>query len=1077
MRRKERMRTGKILTFCTMVMLGVACITTTSKAADLITEDGFTYQILDGTDTVEIKKYTGDASSITVPNQIEGKEVVSLSKSAFAACSSLESVDCSGTSIAAIPDQLFSGSVNLREVKLPESVLGIGYRAFYQCKSLEKITFPDSMEYIKSGAFMECTGLKEVVMSKQLVSIETSAFSGCTSLETMDLSNTSVMTITDQMFNGCESLTEVRLPETVLVIGKRAFLHCEQLEKINLPEGLRSIAFEAFAYGNALRDISLPDSLDYLGGRAFYDCTALESVSIPEGITVLQEGTFDGAYQLKQVYLPDSLRIIQKKALQTVDHYSERGSNLTSIYIPASVECIGEDAFPPTKYMSTIVGLPDSFAKDYAQQNGYAFTEIAENAKIIFDACVGELELTEKTVVKGQEYGKLPVPEKTGYTFAGWYADETYETPIQSITLVERDSITVYAKWEQTDNSPVEYKGSPSDFTIKDGVLTKYSGYQSVVVVPDGVTEIKTGSFGVFEDQSTITTLVLPESLTKIGSSTFEECTSLLELVIPEGVTEIPKEMCYNCTNLKKVVIPEGVTQVGEKAFASTGDDANPPVALQDIILPDKLESIGDNAFANNTNLMGIDLPEGITEIGNSAFKGCNALKRIAIPASVAVLNSQIFDGCDSLEDIVLTDGLQQFQSKVLYNTPAVTTLYIPESVKEINDNALLRKESTATSFVIEGMKDSAAYTYYEEKIKTGTVFSGTDVSFRELTYDSTIEFDSQISGMEVDSKKAIVGKAYGVLPVLEQDGKVFKGWSFTQNGTSIVKSTNLVEEESVKLYAMWENLPEEVPEECEEDAHKWDEGVVTKEPSATETGIRTYTCTVCAQTKTEEIAATGETPDQPENPGGNETPDQPENPGGNETPDQPGTPEDNGNGGNGGTTTPPAGNNTNPPEDGSQTETQSSTPAPAAVGTKLIVAASSCEVRVVSSDATAPAVVYTGTSNASAKTIQIPDTVAVDGITYRVTSVAPNAFKGNKKLKSVIVGKNVTTIGKSAFENCKNLKKITIKSTKLTKKSIGKNALKGTGKKLVIKVPKKQLKDYKKYFKNKGSKIVIVKK
>lgn len=73
--------------------------------------------------------------------------------------------------------------------------------------------------------------------------------------------------------------------------------------------------------------------------------------------------------------------------------------------------------------------------------------------------------------------------------------------------------------------------------------------------------------------------------------------------------------------------------------------------------------------------------------------------------------------------------------------------------------------------------------------------------------------------------------------------------------------------------------------------------------------------------------------------------------------------------------------------------------------------------------------------------------------------------------------GSNIKIIGKQAFYGCKKLKSITIKTTKLTKKSIGKNALKGTNKKIVVKVPKKKVTTYKKYFKNKGNKTVSVKK
>lgn len=113
-----------------------------------------------------------------------------------------------------------------------------------------------------------------------------------------------------------------------------------------------------------------------------------------------------------------------------------------------------------------------------------------------------------------------------------------------------------------------------------------------------------------------------------------------------------------------------------------------------------------------------------------------------------------------------------------------------------------------------------------------------------------------------------------------------------------------------------------------------------------------------------------------------------------------------------------------------------------------------------------------------SAKTISIPKTVKIKGKTYKVTSIAANAFKNNKKVKSVTVSANITKIGKNAFYGCKNLKKITVKTTKLTSSKVGKNAFKGIHKKAVIKVPGKKLNAYKKLFKAKGAgKQVKVKK
>lgn len=109
--------------------------------------------------------------------------------------------------------------------------------------------------------------------------------------------------------------------------------------------------------------------------------------------------------------------------------------------------------------------------------------------------------------------------------------------------------------------------------------------------------------------------------------------------------------------------------------------------------------------------------------------------------------------------------------------------------------------------------------------------------------------------------------------------------------------------------------------------------------------------------------------------------------------------------------------------------------------------------------------VVYQGSTKKSKK-VKVPKTVKIDGTTYTVTEIADDAFKGNTKITSVTIPEGVTKIGKNAFNGCKNLKTIIIKSTKL--KTVGKNAIKGINKEATIKVPKEQLKEYKKLFKSK---------
>lgn len=111
----------------------------------------------------------------------------------------------------------------------------------------------------------------------------------------------------------------------------------------------------------------------------------------------------------------------------------------------------------------------------------------------------------------------------------------------------------------------------------------------------------------------------------------------------------------------------------------------------------------------------------------------------------------------------------------------------------------------------------------------------------------------------------------------------------------------------------------------------------------------------------------------------------------------------------------------------------------------------------------------YKAPVSKGASTVTIPDTITVSGHKYNVTTIANNAFKGSKKLKTLVIGKYIKKIGKNAFYNCKKLKKITIKTSKLTLKNIGKNAFKGTAKKASVKVPKKKLKLYKKVLKKRG--------
>jgi hypothetical protein len=271
-------------------------------------------------------------------------------------------------------------------------------------------------------------------------------------------------------------------------------------------------------------------------------------------------------------------------------------------------------------------------------------------------------------------------------------------------------------------------------------------------------------------------------------------------------------------------------------------------------------------------------------------------------------------------------------------------------------------------------------------------------------------------------------------------------------------------------------------------------EGVATVDQSGKVTAVAEGTAVITATSKdNEEIKATCTITVTKKEETVGDTP-------GSTTPETPGaTTSDNTTGTNPGTTT--SGNNTQTTSTGTTGSEGQNSKTPAKANTTLQAKTNKCTVKVVSADTKNPTVSYVKSTNAKAKTITVPDTVTVDGVTYKVVSVADNAVQKNKKVTTITLGKNVTSIGNNAFKGCTSLKTVNIKSssftkiganafsgdkklttvkltsTKLTSKSVGKNAFKGTNKKLTIKVPKKKVSSYKKYFKNKGNKTLKVKK
>ena len=222
---------------------------------------------------------------------------------------------------------------------------------------------------------------------------------------------------------------------------------------------------------------------------------------------------------------------------------------------------------------------------------------------------------------------------------------------------------------------------------------------------------------------------------------------------------------------------------------------------------------------------------------------------------------------------------------------------------------------------------------------------------------------------------------------------------------------------------------------------HIWDEGTVTKAATCTEKGIRTYTCSVCESTKIEEIPSTGH-----------------------------------------GTKITKFVKEATYTQEGytgdiycqdcgalleeGRVLAKLEQPKQKAMPGEMINDKASNGVYKVLADGCSVEFVR---QIVQSKAVKIPDTISIDGTVYTVTGISANAFKNNQLLRTAVVGSNVRKIGKQAFYNCKNLRTITIRTSMLTKKNVGAKAFKGTYKKIKVKVPAKQFKTYKKFFKSKG--------
>ena len=180
------------------------------------------------------------------------------------------------------------------------------------------------------------------------------------------------------------------------------------------------------------------------------------------------------------------------------------------------------------------------------------------------------------------------------------------------------------------------------DFEITDGVLIKYRGRDTKVVIPDGVTIIGESAF---RDCGGLTSIVIPNGVTSIEKRAFSECSELTSIVIPNSVTSIGMFAFNGCDRLTSIIIPNGVRDICSGTF-------NCCFSLTSITIPSSVTNIDGSAFYSCSGLKSLIIPNGVTSVGESAFKFCSSLTSIVIPNSVASIGSYAFEHCDKLQTI-----------------------------------------------------------------------------------------------------------------------------------------------------------------------------------------------------------------------------------------------------------------------------------------------------------------------------------------------------------------------------------------------------------------------------------------
>ncbi len=388
----------------------------------------------------------------------------------------------------------------------------------------------------------------------------------------------------------------------------------------------------------------------------------------------------------------DSISVVAfGSGVTSIGEYAFYGcSNLNNITIPDSITKIGNCAFYGCRGLSTAGPLGSGANIEFCWANripDYAFGNCTTLKNIIIPEGITAIGTYAFCFCVG--ISSITIPD--GVTNVGAYAFQgctnlTSVTIPKSVTRMARafyDCSSLVTAGPIGSNSNIVYGWTDE---IPDGAFADCN-HLSSIIIPNGVTSIGSQAFlSCYE----LTSITIPSSVTSIGRQAFSLCSNLNSITIPSGVTIFSDYLFAGCTSLTDITISNTVTSIGEKTFAGCTD-------LTSIIIPTGVNNIGEYAFEDCTNLASIIIADNVHSIGYGAFSGCTGLTAITIPDSVSSVGGRAFEGCASLTNITISNSLSNISNLVFGDCTSLKSVTIPNSVTTIASGAFYGCSSLTT--------------------------------------------------------------------------------------------------------------------------------------------------------------------------------------------------------------------------------------------------------------------------------------------------------------------------------------------------------------------------------------------